>query len=297
MTKPCLPPIAIASPIRFTVPAGTCDSHAHVFGPYSQFPLDDDRSYTPAENGAVEFIAHLDRLGFERGVLVTASAQGDSNENVLAAMRAYPKRLRGVAVIRGDISDRDLDALADAGMRGARFNLFQRDGHAVYRNGVGIDDFNALAPRLKERGMHAQIWIHAPDLPTLAPTLLASGVDLVVDHMGRMNVSRGVDDPGFQFLCGMLRDGRAWTKISGADRNTSAGSPFPDVTPFARALLAANAQRVVWGSDWPHIAYFKEGQVPDDGILVNLLAEWLPEEAARKQILVDNPARLYNFGA
>jgi predicted TIM-barrel fold metal-dependent hydrolase len=296
MTKPCLPPLSDFAPVRYKVPAGACDSHAHVFGPYARFPLSEDRSYTPPENDTSRFIAHLDRLGLTRGVLVTASAQGDDNGNVLEALRAYPDRLRAVAVVRGDIADADLDALAEQGVRGARFNLYKHDGKAVYRNGVGIDDFVALAPRLKARGMHAQIWIHAPDLPELSSTLLASGVDLVVDHQGRMNVSRGVDDAGFQFLCKLLADGKAWTKISGADRNTAAGSPFPDIAPFATSLLKANSERVVWGTDWPHINYFNAGQVPDDGILLNLLADWMPDEATRKRVLVDNPARLYGFG-
>jgi predicted TIM-barrel fold metal-dependent hydrolase len=295
MTKPCLPPVSEVTPVRYAVPAGACDAHAHVFGPYAQFPLSDDRSYTPPENGADAFIAHLDRLGLARGVLVTASAQGDDNRNVLQALRAYPDRLRAVAVVRGDIGDAELDALSEQGVRGARFNLYKHDGRAVYRNGVGIEDFIALAPRLKARGWHAQIWIHAPDLPELAPTLLAPGLDLVVDHMGRMNAARGVDDAGFQFLCRLLAEGKAWTKISGADRNTAVGSPFTDIAPFAQGLLKANAERVVWGTDWPHINYFKEGQVPDDGVLLNLLADWMPEERVRKQVLVDNPARLYGF--
>ncbi|ARP82775.1 amidohydrolase [Bordetella genomosp. 8] len=296
MTKPCLPPHPEFEPVRFKVPAGACDSHAHVFGPYSTFPLSDDRSYTPPENAAERFIAHLDRLGLTRGVLVTASAQGDDNRNVLQALSEYPDRLRAVGVLRGDIPEKDLDALAQQGVRGARFNLFKRDGKAVYRNGVGIDDFTALAPRLKARGMHAQIWIHAPDLPEMAPTLLASGVDLVVDHQGRMNAARSVDDPGFQFLCKLLAEGKAWTKISGADRNTAVGSPFPDIAPFATSLLKANSERVVWGTDWPHINYYEPAHVPDDGILLNLLGDWMPDEATRTRVLVDNPARLYGFG-
>ncbi|WP_427183693.1 amidohydrolase family protein [Bordetella bronchialis] len=297
MTRPCLPPHAESTPVRYAVPRGACDSHAHVFGPYAQFPLSEDRSYTPPENGAERFIAHLDRLGLTRGVLVTASAQGDDNRNVLQALRAYPDRLRAVAVIRGDIADKDLDALAEQGVRGARFNLYKHDGKAVYRNGVGIDDFVALAPRLKARGMHAQIWIHAPDLPDMAPTLLQSGVTLVVDHQGRMNASRGVGDAGFLFLCKLLAEGKAWTKISGADRNTAAGSPFPDIAPFATSLLKANSEQIVWGTDWPHINYYDPAHVPDDGILLNLLADWMPDEATRKRVLVDNPARLYGFGA
>ncbi|ARP89894.1 amidohydrolase [Bordetella genomosp. 9] len=295
MTKPCLPPLSEISAVREPVPPGACDSHAHVFGPYREFPLADDRSYTPPENGPGRFIAHLDRLGLSRGVLVTASAQGDDNRNVLAALRAYPDRLRAVVVVRADISDAELDSLAEQGVRGARFNLYKHGGKAVYRNGVGLEDFIALAPRLKARGWHAQIWIHAPDLPELAPALLAPGVELVVDHMGRMNASRGVEDPGFRFLCKLLAEGKAWTKISGADRNTAQGSPFADIAPFATALLQANAERVVWGTDWPHINYYEAPQVPDDGLLLNLLTEWMPDAATRAKVLVDNPARLYGF--
>lgn len=297
MSKPCLPPLAEVSPVNFAVPAGACDSHAHVFGPYAQFPLSDDRSYTPAERTPDDYIAHLDRLGLERGVLVTASVQGTNNGNVLAAVSAYPQRLRAVGVMRADISERELDDLAAAGIRGARFNLYRHEGHAVYRNGVGLEDFVELAPRLKARGCHAQIWVHAPDLPELAPTLLKSGVGLVVDHMGRMSAGRGVDDAGFQFLCNLLRDGKAWTKISGADRNTVAGKPYADVAPFVHALLAANPGQVVWGTDWPHTNIFKQELMPDDGSLTNLLAQWMPDQILLKRVLVDNPARLYGFGA
>jgi len=296
MTRACLPPYAEITAPRFVAPPGACDCHAHVFGPYASFPLAEDRSYTPPENDAERFIAHLDRLGLTRGVLVTASAQGDDNGNVLAALRAYPDRLRAVAVVRAEISDAELDALTAAGVRGARFNLYKHEGKAVYRNGVGLADFEALAPRLKERGWHAQIWVHAPDLPELSSALLKPGIDLVVDHMGRMNAARGVEDAGFRYLCELLRAGRAWTKISGADRNTVGGPPYADITPFAQALLRANPQRVVWGTDWPHINYYETAKVPDDGVLLNLLGEWLPDEALRRQVLVDNPARLYGFG-
>ena len=296
MTRPCLDPLAGFAPLAFAMPAGACDSHAHVFGPYGRYPLADDRSYTPAEQGADDFLAHLDRLGLARGVLVTASAHGDDNGPVLDALRAHPQRLRGVAVVRAGVSDAELDALSAAGVRGARFNLFRRDGHAVYRNGASLDDFQALAPRLAERGWHAQIWIHAPDLPALREQLLASGLELVVDHMGRMSAARGVDDPGFRELCALVGEGRAWVKLSGADRITAQGAPFDDAAPFMRALAAANPDRLVWGSDWPHINYFEPGQVPDDGVLANRLHEWLGDEALLRKVLVDNPARLYGFG-
>jgi predicted TIM-barrel fold metal-dependent hydrolase len=295
MTRPCLPPRGAIEPVAFTLPRGACDAHAHVFGPFDRFPLADDRSYTPGEHPSDDFVAHLDRLGFERGVLVTASASGTDNGAVLQALERYPQRLRGVVVTTDETSDDELDRWHALGVRGVRANLFQRDGHAVYRNGVGLEALEALAPRLAERGWHAQIWIHAPDLPVLAPRLLALGVPIVVDHMGRMNADRGVDDPGFETLCRLVAEGRAWTKLSGADRNTVAGPPYADIDPFARALLEANPERLVWGTDWPHINYFDAAQVPDDGALVNLIARWIPDEAMRRRILVDNPAALYDF--
>lgn len=295
MTRPCLPALNPPSGHGLRLPPGACDSHAHVFGPYAQYPLAEDRSYTPGEYPAESFIAHLDELGLTRGVLVTASACGTDNGSVLAALHAYPDRLRGVVVASADTSDAELDRWHAAGVRGARFNLFRRDGHAVYRNGVGIEALEALAPRMAARGWHAQIWVHAPDLVELAPRLLATGLPLVIDHMGRMATSRGVQDPGFQQLCRMLAEGQAWTKISGADRNGASGAPYTDVNPFALALLAANDQRVVWGTDWPHINYFDPAQMPDDGVLVDLLARWMPDAGQRHRVLVDNAAALYDF--
>jgi len=295
MTRPCLPALARPPTPSLRLPAGACDSHAHVFGPYAQYPLADDRSYTPPEYPGPSFIHHLDQLGLARGVLVTASACGTDNGAVLAALQASPDRLRGVAVADAGTADAELDRWHDAGVRGLRFNLYQHGGRSVYRNGVGIETLQALAPRLAERGWHAQIWIHAPDLVEMAPRLLALGVPLVIDHMGRMSTARGVSDPGFQQLCRLLADGRAWTKISGADRNGASGAPYADVDPFARALLAANDERVVWGSDWPHINYFEPGEMPDDGVLVDLLARWMPDERQRRKVLVDNPAALYDF--
>ena len=295
MTRACFPPLNTFAPLAFVLPEGACDSHAHVFCPYERFPLADDRSYTPDEFPGDAFIAHLDRFGLHRGVLVTGSASGTDNGAVLDALTRYPQRLRGIAVPQADTTDAQLDRWHAAGIRGVRANLFKKDGHAVYRNGVGIEVLEALAPRIADRGWHAQIWIHTPDLVELAPRLIRLGLPLVIDHMGRMATDRGVNDPGFRMLCRLLADGKGWTKISGADRNTCTGPPYADVDPFAAALLLANAEHVVWGRDWPHINYFDKHKVPDDGALLNLLARWLPNAAQRRQVLVDNPAALYGF--
>lgn len=295
MTKPCLPARDQTTAVDFTMPPGACDSHAHVFGPFERYPLAEDRSYTPREYVGSQFIRHLDDLHLDRGVLVTASAYGADNRSVLEALAEFPDRLRGIIVPSPDLTERQLDDWSEAGVRGVRVNLYKLDGQSVYRNGAGLEVLEQLAPRLAARGWHAQIWIHAPDLPETMPALKRLGLPLVVDHMGRMSTARGTSDPGFQFLCRQLAEGTIWTKISGADRISRQGVPYEDVDPFVQAILAANGERVVWGTDWPHINYFDETRMPDDGMLANLLARWLPDDRDRKKVLVDNPATLYDF--
>jgi len=295
MSNPCCPPLDTFQKVGFNIPENACDSHAHIFGPYAQYPLADERSYTPAENDAERFIWHLNRLGLQRGVLVTASACGTDNSSVLDALGKYPDRLRGVAVCDQGIGLPVLKAWREAGIRGLRFNLYKLNGQAVYKNGVGLQALEALAPLLRDLDMHAQIWVHAPDLPELAPRLAKLKVPLVVDHMGRMNVALGIDNPGFGKLCAMLADGSVWTKISGADRNSNKKGHYDDIDAFAARILKANPDHVVWGTDWPHINYFNEADVPDDGVLLNALRRWLPDEQSLKKVLVDNPANLYGF--
>ncbi|OWT66227.1 amidohydrolase family protein [Candidimonas nitroreducens] len=296
MSKPCYAPLDAFQELTFAVPDHACDSHAHIFGPYERYPLAEERSYTPPENGVERFLWHLDTLGLARGVLVTASACGTDNSSVLDALRSHPQRLRGVAVCDGNTDRATLAAWREAGVAGLRFNLYQLNGQAVYKNGVGLQALQALAPVMRELGMHAQVWVHAPDLPDLAPELERLGVPLVVDHMGRMNAALGTDNPGFGKLCAMLADGTAWTKISGADRNTNRKGVYDDIDAYALGLLRANPEHVVWGSDWPHINYFQPGDVPDDGVLLNTLRRWVPDDALLRRVLVDNPATLYGFG-
>ena len=295
MTRVCLPPSNHYKRVDIGIPAGACDSHVHIFGPFAQFPLADDRSYTPQEFSANQFIEHLNKIGFSRGVLVTASVCGTNNGSILRGLEQYPDRLRGIVVPDAQVSDKELDRWHDLGVRGARFNLLQIDGKPMYRNGVGLEVLQKLAPKFAERGWHAQIWAHAPDLPELAPKLLPLGLPLVVDHMGRMNTSHGVNHPGFQFLCRLLGEGKGWVKISGADRIGTKELGYEDVDPFAKALIAANLDRVVWGTDWPHINYFDSDQLPNDGDLVNLLSRWFDSPAKLEKVLVTNPAHLYDF--
>ncbi|MEO6958973.1 MAG: amidohydrolase family protein [Burkholderiaceae bacterium] len=148
---------------------------------------------------------------------------------------------------------------------------------------------------MSELGMHAQIWIHAPDLIELAPRFKGLKIPLVIDHMGRMNTALGADNPGFRKLCELMKEGAVWTKISGADRNSNERPEYNDIDVFAKSVLKANLDHVVWGTDWPHINYFNAADVPNDGVLLNTLHRWVPEASIKKQILVNNPARLYGF--
>jgi predicted TIM-barrel fold metal-dependent hydrolase len=295
MTKICCPPKNSYQPIAFNPPLLACDSHVHVFGPFSKYPLSDDRSYTPAEFSVDDFMTHLKRIGFSRGVLVTASVCGTDNGAILEGLRQYPDQLRGVVVCSADVTDAELDDWHALGVRGVRFNLLRKNGKAVYRNGVGLEVLEQLAPRMAARGWHAQIWAHAPDILELAPRLLPLNLPLVIDHMGRMDTANGISQPGFQELLRLVGEGLAWVKISGADRIRAGLDSYDDVDPFAKALIQANIERVVWGTDWPHINYFDERAIPDDGDLTNLLLRWLPYEKDREQILVHNPALLYGF--
>lgn len=297
MTKVCLPAIgtSLYEAVSFIMPPLACDSHVHTFGPFAKYPLAQDRSYTPTEFLPEQFIAHLDALKIARGVVVTASVCGTNNGSTLEALRRYPKRLRGIVVPDPKISDAQLDEWHALGVRGIRVNMLQVSGQAMYRNGIGLEVLEDLAPRLRERGWHAQIWIYAPDLPKMMPRLSALQLPLVVDHMGRMETARGTKDPGFVFLCQLIKSGEAYCKISGADRIGTPEKSYQDALAFMQELVDANPNQLVWGSDWPHINYFSQNHLPNDGKLLNLLGQVVNTPELRQKILVDNPAKLYGF--
>ena len=293
--QPCLPPLAAPSKPRFVPPPLACDSHIHLFGDSAIHKLDPDRSYTPP----LATMADADRLhshlGFARCVIVHGSAYGANHAVMLEALRAQPQRFRGVAVLRADTPNAMIKDLHEAGTRGFRVNLFQRHGKKVYRGGAGLEDAEALAPKVRDLGWHVQAWLDAEDLPELAPRLFALGLDVVVDHMGRITTDRGIQSPGFSYLRKQLAAGKVWCKLSGADRITVAGPPYEDAVLYGRALMQANPDRVVWGTDWPHVNYF-DGTIPDDGVLTDLIPRYAPSAAEQKRLLVENPAELYGFG-
>ena len=289
----CRPTTPTTGPATFTPPANACDAHVRVFGDPARYPYASERSFTPAPGQTLAAVDALHgTLGFDRSVIVQSGVQGPAV--MLDALRAEPGRLRGIAVLKGDVSDGMLQELHEAGVRGVRVNLFQRGGVQVYRGGTTFADLEAIAPRVQRYGWHIQAWLDADHLAQWAPRLLDLGLDIVVDHMGRITTDRGVESPGFQHLCTLLRNGRVWCKVSGADRISVAGAPYHDALPYAQALLAANAGRVVWGTDWPHVNYFDK-PVPSDTGLVDLLPLIAPDSGDQHRLLVDNPQQLYGF--
>jgi predicted TIM-barrel fold metal-dependent hydrolase len=292
MIPGCPPPREPTRP-KSPPPPQACDTHAHVFGPAAQFPYAEDRSYTPPHAPLEKYLRMLDTVGFARGVLVQGSAHGRDNAAMLDALVRHPERLRGVAVADADVSPAELRRWHADGVRGLRFNHFFRGGALHYRGGVPLDAAKALAPVMAELGWHLQLWIDVKDLPETIPVLKAIGRPVVIDHMGRTDARAGTATPSFQSLLRLVGDGGCWVKVSGAHRLSQSAPDYPDARPFHEALVRANPERLVWGSDWPHPRI--EGEMPDAGRLFELFQQWTPDEATRRRVLVDNPARLYDF--
>ena len=272
-------------PVRYRVPAGAVDTHAHVIGLPPQFPFVDQRSYTPPEAPADAYLAMLDGTGMRYGVLVQVSVHGTDNRLLLGTLAANPRRLRGIAVVPPDVDATELARLKEGGIVGLRLNV-------LYGGGIGFGELESYGAIARELGWHLQFLVDAKDLPALAPRLARLPVPFVIDHWGHFPVSRGLADPGFQTLEALVRDG-AWVKLSGAYRNSVQGPPYADTVPFVRRLHQAAPDRCVWGSDWPNVAHW--GPMMNVGELLDLLADWVPDPLARDRVLADNAHRLYGF--
>ena len=275
-----------AGPTRYAVPAGAVDSHAHVIGRPPAHPFVENRSYTPPAAPAQAYLAMLDATGMAHGVLVQVSVHGTDNWLLLETLAANAERLRGIAVIPLGLPERDLRAMKDAGIVGLRLNV-------LYGGGIDFAAVEAYGALAREMGWHLQFLIDARSLPPLAQRLSRLPVPFVVDHMGHMPTAAGLSDPGFSTLVALVRDG-AWVKLSGAFRTSVAGAPYADTIPFARALNDAAPERCLWGSDWPHVAAW-DGP-PKLATLLDLIADWVPDEARRRRLFVENPRALYGFG-
>ena len=291
-----------ATPVSFRVPAHACDCHTHIFGDPARFPLSPGRTYTPPPALPEEMAAMHRMLHIERVVIVTPSVYGTGNSATLYGIKARGANARGVAVIDEKTPERELEAMGAAGVRGIRLNLAtagQTDP------AVGRRRFQWASGRMKSLGWHVQMFASLAVISGIKDLVLDAPVPVVFDHFGGAQAALGLEQPGFADLLDLVRSGKAYVKVSGAYRASARPPDYADAAPLARALIAANADRVVWGSDWPHPGTAARPgsrltdvtpRLPiDDGLMLSQLAVWAPGAATRKKILVDNPARLYGF--
>ena len=274
----------------------------HVFGPFDRYPLAAARSYNVDEAPLSAHEAMKRDVGLTRTVLVQASGYGTDNRSLVAALDELGPRGRGVVVVDADVSERELAALHEHGARGVRLNLVTLKGR--YGDDIaGLLD--AFAGRVEARGWHLQLFADGATIAALEPALARSPIPIVVDHMGLPDAQGGIGQAGFQALLRLLRNGPVWAKLAGADRITRATGRLTDAVPFLQALADANVDRLVWGSDWPHIGFHAGKAVAhhdllpyrplDAGDLLDVLITAVPDAAQREKILSANPARLYQF--
>jgi len=272
---------------RFTAPAGSVDAHCHVFGPAAKFPYAPERKYTPVDAPKEKLFALRDFLGFDKNVIVQASCHGKDNAALVDALVHSGGKAKGIAVIGEDVSDAELKAMDAAGVRGVRFNFVKRLVDFTPR-----DVLERIAGRIAHLGWHIVVYFEMPDLPELESFFTSLPTIVVVDHMGRPDVKKGVTHPEFQRYLRLLDShSNIWSKVSGPERLTVAGAPYDDVVPFGRALVEHIPDRVLWGTDWPHPNMPVEA--PDDGVLVDVIPKIATTPALQKKLLVDNPMRLY----
>ena len=285
--KSCPPPDPNPIEPSLALPPGACDAHCHVFGPASKFPYAPDRSYTPPD-APVDALRSLHaRLGVSRAVIVHASCHGTDMAVTLDAIASSRGTYRGVACVEDAITDVELQRLHAGGIRGIRFNFVKHLG-AVPDLAV----FHRLVARIKPLGWHVVLHLDAEDILTQQELLRRIDVPFIIDHMGRVQAADGLAQRAFQLLLELYSTNPlAWIKVCGSERVSVGKRPFRDAVPFARALIALDAQRILWGTDWPHPN--TRTDMPNDGELVDLFAEICPDPAQRQRILVDNPSRMY----
>jgi predicted TIM-barrel fold metal-dependent hydrolase len=274
----------------FTPPPNACDAHCHVFGPAAVFPFAEGRTYTPPDSPFEALQALQKVLGLQRAVIVQATCHGTDNSATLDAIARSGGRYRGVAIVDDSFSEKDFEKLHAGGIRAARFSYARHIGNAP-----DFSQVKRVAEKIAPLGWHVVLYLEAEDVVENAKTLAALPVPVVIDHMGRVKTALGTGQDAFRLLLDLVRGEDFWVKICGAERISSAGPPYADAAPFAQALIEAAPDRVLWGTDWPHPNI--EGRMPNDGDLLDLLALYAPDAAMRDRILVDNPARLYGFGA
>jgi 2-pyrone-4,6-dicarboxylate lactonase len=280
---------------RFKLPAGAVDAHCHVFGPGNVFPYAPERKYTPCDASKEQLFALRDHLGFDKNVIVQATCHGSDNRALVDALKASNGKAKGVATVNRNVTDAELQEMHAAGVRGTRFNFVKRLADFTPRE-VLLEIANRIAPL----GWHVVIYFEAVDLPELYDFFTALPTTVVVDHMGRPDVTKPVDGPEFELFVKMMREhSNIWSKVSCPERLSVSGPKalngeqhaYADVVPFAKRLVETFPDRVLWGTDWPHPNL--KDHMPDDGLLVDFIPQIATTPELQQKLLVDNPNRLY----
>jgi len=289
----CAAPDRVPHLPRIPFPRGACDCHAHIVGPATRFSYAAERIYTPPDSTWGDYRALLDVLGIERAVLVQPSVYGTDNAAMLSALAAAPTGLRAVAVVNEDVSASELETLHRAGVRGLRFNVVDR---REVRNVVPAEALRAIARRIAPLGWHLELLINLDQAAGFATALADMPAPIVIGHMGypRDGIRAFMEASAFSDLKRLLDGGRCWIKLSGPYRISSRPLPYDDVDALAQALTMAAPERMLWGTDWPHVML--KGAMPNDADICDLIERWVPDAATRTRILVDNPTELYGFG-
>ncbi|NNE82586.1 MAG: amidohydrolase family protein [Alphaproteobacteria bacterium] len=285
----CPPPDPNPARPKLVAPPGAVDCHAHVFGPESHYAYSPARGYTPPDAPLETYLQMLDTLGIERAVLTQPSVYGTDNTAILDAMARHPGRILGVVAVDSTITDAELADLNAKGARGARVNIADKGGNPF----DSMDAVRRFCERLAPLGWHLEVLLHVNEFPNLTQTFADFPVDIVVGHLGYAKSPSTIEDPGFQEFLELVRGGHWWVKLTGTYRITGEDQPpYPDVIPVAQALIAANPDRMIWGSDWPHPSHYRG--MPNDAYLLDQLLDWT-NAATIQKILVDNPERLFGF--
>ncbi len=271
-------------------PPGACDCHAHIFGPVDRYPYATTRKYTPPDASLEAYQLMLSTLGITRAVIVQPSVYGFDNRATLDAIKTLGGNFRGVAVIDPEtVTSAELQQMHDIGIRGVRVNQ-------AYDHSLDMDYLHQVVEKIQPLGWHLQLFVNINNFPDFKREIISLPLEVVIDHMGFVATGNGVTNAAFQDLLALLKRCNCWVKLSGAYRiSTQDITPYSDVTPFAKALVEANPDRCVWGTDWPHPHI--ETPVPNDGDLLDLLSLWVPDQNIRHRILVENAAKLYDFPA
>ena len=286
--KICLPPDPNTKKPSFMLPAGSCDTHCHIFGPEKKFPYHPNRTYTPPDATRHDLKKLHRKLGIKRAVIVQATCHGNDNSAMLDAISYSRDSYRGIAMVDETITEIELEKMNIGGIRGTRFSF------ARHLSGPpNFDKINHIVRKYEPLGWHAVLYLEAKDIVENIQALVNFPVPVVIDHMARVKVTEGVEQKAFQLLLDLVRNEDFWVKISGAERLSKRNFPYEDVVPYARALIEASPDRILWGTDWPHPNIPRD--MPNDGDLLDMLVKFAPDKVMRKKILVENPQQLYGF--